>query len=277
MIPVTVIVVSYNTKELLRRCVASLADCAQVIVVDNASADGSAEMVRSDFPAVTLIANSENVGFGRANNQGIAIRKHEVVLLLNSDAAAEPSAIKGLLSCLVDDVVAVGGGLTTNGELSPSAARKLTLPRLACEQLALEKLFPGSMFDRYWVKASSQTEVDQVMGACLMFRPVETFDERFFLYCEDTELCRRLSRHGKILYCPEQRFEHALGASSTGNRAFSVGLYNRGKELYFLIHHGRAAMIAAWMLNRLGALLRAPFKPMFWRVLFAPLTGPKVR
>lgn len=271
------VVVSYNTRDLLRRCLESLADVDQVIVVDNASADGSADMVGSEFPMVELVANPDNRGFGAANNQGLARRRHEIALLLNSDAAAEPGAIARLLDEMVPGVVAVGGGLVTGGSLSPSACRSLTLGRLLCEQLFLEKLFRGSFMDTYWIRSDRTMEVEQVMGACLMFRPVEPFDERFFLYCEDTELCRRLRKHGRILYIPEARFEHALGASSSGNRWWSVAMYNRGKELYFRIHHGRAAMAAAWCINRLGALLRLPFKPMFWRVHTAPLSGPKVR
>jgi GT2 family glycosyltransferase len=117
------------------------------------------------------------------------------------------------------------------------------------------------------------------MGACLMMRPVERFEERFFLYCEDTELCYRLRRHGQILYVPQAEFTHALGASSTGNRWWSVAMYNRGKELYFRIHHGTSHQVVCLFINRLGALLRLMIKPwqtaMWIKVLFAPVNGPK--
>jgi GT2 family glycosyltransferase len=98
-------------------------------------------------------------------------------------------------------------------------------------------------------------EVEQVMGACLMVRRLERFDERFFLYCEDTELCRRLRRHGRIVWVPSSVFRHELGASSQ-KRWLAVARYNRGKELYFSIHHGRFVSLVCFLLNRIGALLR---------------------
>lgn len=88
------------------------------------------------------------------------------------------------------------------------------------------------------------------------------WDERFFLYCEDTDLCLRLSTQGKILYLPYAKFTHELGSSSK-NRARAVGLYNRGKELYFEIHHGKLASALCFLLDRLGALYRV----LIWGLL----------
>lgn len=124
------------------------------------------------------------------------------------------------------------------------------------------------------------------MGACVMVRatkgqPREKFDERYFLYCEDTDLCYRLERHGEIVYAPAAIFIHDLGSSSAKDPARGVIRYNRGKELYFRIHHGALAAGICWMLDRLGALLRllawsgvSLVKPskrsqvrLFWRVL----------
>jgi GT2 family glycosyltransferase len=137
--------------------------------------------------------------------------------------------------------------------------------------------------------------VFQVVGACLMLRPVERFDERFFLYGEDTDLCRRLNRHGQVVYEPAAVFTHELGSSSVGpGRWRSVAHYNRGKELYFALHHGRPAAIACLLLDRLGAALRLliwgvptlltlgrvrRFRDralLFLRVLTAPVAGPRV-
>ncbi len=138
-------------------------------------------------------------------------------------------------------------------------------------------------------------QVAQVMGACLMFRPKELFDQRFFLYCEDTELCHRLRRHGKILYVPEASFTHELGASSTGNRWKAVAMYNCGKELFFSIHRGAFARGTCVFLDRMGALLRclAWFLMLaasggtsrrarwqtgqFWKVLTAPTSYQKLK
>src|SRR5687767_9484401 len=102
---VSVVVVSYNTRDKLRRCLECIEREHEVIVVDNASADRSAEMVEADFPHVCLIRNEENRGFGAANNQGIAIAKGALVLLLNSDAYAEPGAISQLATVFSDERV----------------------------------------------------------------------------------------------------------------------------------------------------------------------------
>jgi GT2 family glycosyltransferase len=261
----SVIVVSYNTRDLLGRCLESLGEADEVVVVDNASADGSAEMVASRFPSVRLVRNSSNRGFGAANNQGLDLVTGELVLFLNSDAVARPGALRGLVSVMDShaDVVACGGRLeSADGRLQESCANALTLWALFCEQTYLEKLFPRSrLFSPYWVSSRLLSaprelhDVEQVMGACLMVRPVERFDERFFLYCEDTELCRRLRRRGRIVWVPGAVFEHALGASSQA-RWEAVARYNRGKELYFLIHFGRTTAVVAFLIDRAGALAR---------------------
>lgn len=310
---VSVVVVSFNTKEKLRRCLAAIEPEHEVIVVDNASVDGSAEMVQAEFPHVRLIVNAKNVGFGAANNQGMAVATRELVLLLNSDCYADRGAIARLAEDFqYEGVVAAGGKLENpDGSLQESVAGRLTLLAVLLEQLLIEKLLskpglgywqtnaaltrwassPGVSLDRQpWERRA--VEVHQVMGACLMMRPVERFDERFFLYCEDTELCHRLRRHGKIVYCPEAAFTHELGSSSKRDPWRGVALYNRGKELYFAIHRGPLAMAFCWILNRLGALLRLliwllptmitlgtqrRFRDqvvLFWKVLTSPLRGP---
>lgn len=283
MIPVSVIVVSYNTRELLRECLSSIEHHHQVIVVDNASRDGSADMVVAEFPQAVVIRNTKNHGFGAANNQGLDVATLSRVLLLNSDARPDPGAIDELATALDDpSIVAAGGRLQhPDGRLQESACSSLTLWAVFCEQTFLERLFSNSrLFNSYWMsrRLPKGGEVEQVMGACLMLRNIERFDERFFLYCEDTELCRRLRRHGRIVYHPAAVFTHTLGASSAGMRWRSVAYYNRGKELYFLVHHGRSAAVICFLLNRLGALLRILAGGLvgskartFWRVFFAPV------
>ena len=260
----SVVIVNYNTREALRRCLDSIEPEHEVIVVDNGSTDGSAEMVRQ-YPRVILIANTENRGFGAANNQGIEAATRELVLLLNSDAYTTPGAIARLASLFDDNAVVAAGGklLNLDGTLQESAANPLTMWAVYCEQTWLEKLFPNSrVFSPYWVSrrlvglGEGPFAVGQVMGACLMMRPLESFDERFFLYCEDTELCKRLSRHGRILYAPAAEFYHELGTSSARGRWRSIAMYNVGKELYFRIHQSNFASLVCWQLDRLGALMR---------------------
>lgn len=267
---VSVVIVNYNTRDLLRACLQSIESHHESIVVDNASSDGSAEMVAAEFPAVSLIRSERNLGFGAGNNLGMGAARGRYILLLNSDAEAMPGGIDVLADAMEEGVVAVGGKLLhPDGRLQESAAGHLTLWVVFCEQLYLERLFHA-----YWRSSALQKggDVAQVMGACLMMRPVERFDERYFLYCEDTDLCLRLGRHGRIRYVPSAEFIHHLGASSTTNRWKSVARYNRGKELYFRLHHGQAAAGACFLLNRFGALLRCFVKPRtFLRVLLAPL------
>lgn len=310
--PVSVIVVSYNTREKLRRCLSCIEPEHEVIVVDNASSDGSADMVLSEFPHAKLIRNTENRGFGAANNQGLDVMTRELALFLNSDCYASPGAIACLAKAFDSEpgsqpaavrrfrpIVAAGGKLlNSDGSLQDNVAGNLTLWRVLWEQLNLDRFGPF----RYWhtaefelasIKHRSPVTVVQVMGACLMIQPVERFDERFFLYCEDTELCHRLRKHGQIVYTPQAIFTHDLGSSSTQNRWKSVALYNRGKELYFSIHKGRLQAGTCWVLNRFGALVRllawtiasiltlfqsrttTSKVALFARVLTAPVNGPR--
>ncbi|MCU0316982.1 MAG: glycosyltransferase family 2 protein [Fimbriimonadaceae bacterium] len=297
---VTVILVSYNTVAHVRSALTALRhECYEVIVVDNASRDGTVAMIRREFPWVKLIENEVNRGFGPANNQGLAAMNGQLALFLNSDAVPEPGAIHLLAEVFQDKgVVAAGGRLSfPDGSLQNSCCNALTLWAVTCEQFLLEKAVPRSrVFSPYWVTSrlpqSQPTQVHQVMGACLMIRPIELFDERFFLYAEDTELCHRLGRHGKILYQPLAKFTHALGASSVSTRWESVARYNRGKELFFEIHYGKLSANFCWFLNRLGAMLRlglwgisnlvtlgqskrfATQTRLWIKVLFAPKSGP---
>lgn len=280
---VSVIVVSFNTRSLLAACLRSI-DFGEVIVVDNASNDGSADMVEQDFPHVTLIRNVANRGFGAANNQGLEVAKGSHALLLNSDIVARPGAIQDLVSAFQGGVVAAGGALLSPNtqNLQESAAHRLTIWAVFCEQTFLERLLPGSrLFSPYWMsrRLPQGGEVAQVMGACLMMRRIGEdflkFDERFFLYCEDTELCHRLRASGQIVYRPSAKFEHELGASSRSMRWQSVALYNFGKEQYFGIHRGHLQRALCCVLNRFGAILRilasglvTPKARLFWKVLF---------
>ncbi len=290
---VTVVIVSFNTCDLLRRCLRCIEPEHEIVVVDNASSDGSADMVAREFPGVRLIRNDQNRGFGGANNQGIDVASRELVLLLNSDAFAKPGAIGRLAEAFDDPTIVAAGGklLNEDGTRQASTARELTLWAAFCEQLWLEKAFPGSrVLSPYWLEPSGEQDVPQVMGACLMMRKLERFDDRYFLYCEDTDLCHRMACHGRIRYVPDAEFVHLLGSSSHANRWLAVARYNRGKELYFAIHRSRVAWLICLKLNRIGALLRMLAwlvvqistlgsrgrgqVRLFARVLGAPISGP---
>ncbi|RYG45692.1 glycosyltransferase family 2 protein [bacterium] len=271
---VTAVVVSYNTVEKLRRCLKAL-EGVPTVVVDNDSKDGSPEMVRHEFPFVEMIANRENRGFSAANNQGLALVRTPLTLFINSDAYADPGAVATLAAVFEGaGVVAAGGRLRNpDGSLQESVARELTLGRVFLEQTLLEKVFGG-----YWITRglTGIAKVPQVMGACLMARTADLreiggWDERFFLYCEDTDLCLRLSPKGSILWVEGAGFEHELGSSSRREPWRGIARYNRGKELFFRIHRGGLASIVCAGLNKLGALIRLVLKPKqaktWWKVL----------
>ncbi len=270
---ISVIVVSYNTRDKLRRCLTAIEPAHEVIVVDNGSTDGSQEMVRGEFPRVHLDEAGSNLGFGSANNRGLLSASRKIALFLNSDAYAGPGAIQELADQLLQsDFVALGGKLlNADGSVQESTANRLTLWAVVCEQLLLEKFFKrSSIFSPYWTTnrilqnfnpGNGPVPTDQVMGACLMTQKIngqwpEQFDERYFLYCEDTDLCLRLRRHGKIGYWPMAEFTHDLGSSSANRRWLAVARYNRGKVLYFSIHQGVLAATVCWLLNKLGAVMR---------------------
>jgi N-acetylglucosaminyl-diphospho-decaprenol L-rhamnosyltransferase len=270
---VSVIIVSYNTRDALRRCLASLPPGVKTAVVDNASWDHSGEMVRHEFPGVALIQSYVNRGFGRGANIALAECETEYALVLNADIEVEAGAVERLVEFMDahPSAVACGGKLVNpDGSLQPSCAGRLTLWAVFLEQSGLSKLFPwsrlfGSYFMTWWDHASTR-RVRQVMGACLLLRRepdghFQLFDGQFFLYCEDTELCHRLSRSGEIWYVHDAVFRHALGASGAVRRADMVSLYNCGKELYFRIHKGGLYSFLCRILNTMGAILRLPFKP----------------
>ena len=297
---VSVVIVSYNTVEKLRRCLGCLEHEHETIVVDNGSIDGSAEMVRAEFPGVHLIEAGENLGFGRANNLGAAVATGELVLFLNSDCYAEPGSIRRLAATFEDLSVSGAGGrlLNLDGSLQNSTANRMSLRAVLWEQTFLERLWPI-----YWTTKRLEREAvrewehqlaargghrgdprddfsvvvptEQVMGACLMCRRVSFpgFDERFFLYMEDTMLCDALGEIGQIVWNYHATFVHELGASSSGAWWRGVARYNAGKELYFRLTRGDSAARWCRSLNRLGALIRVLVKPRraagFWKVLRA--------
>ncbi len=301
---VSVIVVSYNTRDKLRHCLSCIEPEHEVIVVDNASDDGSADMVVTDFPRVLLHRSEENLGFGPANNVGAKMATRELLLFLNSDAYAQPGAINAQAAVFAEPLIVAAGGrqLNTDGTLQQSTAERLRIWAIFLEQTFLEKLilktggsayWNTSRLFRQWQKTQQPQPTEQVMGATLMMRSSleERFDERFFLYCEDTDLCHRLRRHGEIVYAPDAVYTHDLGSSSSKEPWRGVARYNVGKELYFAIHSGPSAFVVCLLLDRLGALLRlvlwgtatlvtlariATFRrraEIFWRVLTAKVTS----
>lgn len=273
---VSVVIVSFNTLDKLKKCLSCLdLKRYQVIVIDNASSDGSAEWLGAQED-IEVVLSETNLGFGRANNIGFDRATGDLVLYLNSDAYAHESAVDNLARVFEDEDVAAAGGklLNPNGSLQQSAANYLRVHNVVCEQLFLEPIAQSWGHWDYWITKWTYpdvpTPVPQVMGACLMVRRRlnEKFDEDFFLYCEDTELCLRLIRHGRILYVPTSVFTHELGSSSVDSRWKSVCRYNAGKELYFTKYFGAGTAAYVRFLHKVGAVLR-----LIYGVLGYPFLG----
>ncbi|MEI7673179.1 MAG: glycosyltransferase family 2 protein, partial [Deltaproteobacteria bacterium] len=209
---ISIIVVNWNTRELLRKCLESVGTTIrslsyEIIVVDNASTDGSVAMLREKFPQVCVIENLENRGFGTANNQALRIMTGRYALLLNSDAILTENAVSELFACMEnhpDAAMACGQLLNADGSRQNSIAAFPSLLTLMTNMSLLEYLFPRRFPSKRY-SHSEIVEVDSGIGACLIVRreamdSVGLFDERYHFFFEETDWAYRMRRAGwKIL------------------------------------------------------------------------------
>lgn len=256
MIPtdVSIVIVSWNTRALLRECLAStmaacleLARPVEIVVVDNASADGSAQMVRDEFPTVRVIANTSNAGFAAATNQGIRCSAGRYLLLLNPDTTATADFLRVLVSFAESHPAAgaVGPKLVgKNGEAQVSCFPLPTLDREMWRLFHLDRFHARASYPASWLRSEGSQRVESIQGACMLIRrealeQAGLLDERFFIYTEEIDLCRRLLDLGwQIFWVPRAVIVHH-GAASTaqvGSRMF-LELY-RSKVQYFRKHLG---------------------------------------
>lgn len=250
---VSVVIVSHNTRDELLRCLDSLARDVglplEVLVVDNASADGSADAVRHGFPGARVIESGENVGFSRANNRGLRESRAPYVLILNSDVETKPGCIETLLSLLEGrPEVGIVGPRTLNadGTIQVSSGAHLTPP----SEWRQRRLVRGVRERRPRALAEAERrqarefEPDWVSAACLLARrealeAVGGFDEAFFLYEEDADLCRRVRQAGwRVVFTPRAEVVHHLGRSMARAGARPRLEYQRSHLLYYRKHNG---------------------------------------
>lgn len=249
---VTTAIVSWNTRELLDRCLQSVYETTagvdfETIVVDNASSDGSAEMVRRGYPTAKLIQNAGNVGFARGNNQAYAAGAGRYFLLLNPDTICFPGALAGLVK-LLDEHPRAGavGPLVLNSdetlqyswarfptlwsEIRGKLDRRIEQPK-ACPLTADETRTLGPF------------RADWIGGCCLMVRraaieEIGPMDESLFMYCEETDWCMRLHSAGwEVWVNPDSRIVH-LGGRSSAQSADAADHLRESKVAYFKKHHG---------------------------------------
>ena len=249
-IDISIIIVNWNTKDLLKNCLSSIYqtihDLAfEVIVVDNASSDGSTEMLEREFTSVIRIVNRENKGFGAANNQAMAIMKGEYALLLNTDAVLTPGAVDKLWNfCNTNENAGIVCGqlLNADGSKQNSIASFPSLLTLAANTSLLEFLFPGRFPSKRY-KHTSPVEVDSAIGACMMIRKKSldeagAFDERYFFFFEETDLAFTMRLKGwKIYQVPDALIYHLQGQSIGHNISSRIEFY-RSRYKFFRKWHG---------------------------------------
>jgi GT2 family glycosyltransferase len=252
---INVVVVSYNTRELLLECLASIIESAggmiiELIVVDNASEDGSIEAVSERHPDIRVIANATNVGFGAACNQAIRATSLPYVLLINSDARLTPEAFRALYDCLQSNprCGAAGCGLIdAEGRELINTRRFLTAFNQAFELVGIR----SSRTRRPRLDENLRDcSIDWIDGACLFLRrealdEVGLFDERFFMYSEDEDLCRRLRLAGwSVCFSAAGTVIHHGGASSARERVDMLCQFYLSQMLFLSKHRGSASAFA---------------------------------
>ncbi len=270
----SVIVISWNVRELLARCLASLQKYApagtEFFCVDNASVDGSGAVARTDFPEVKLIANQDNAGFARAVNQGTRVSRSEYILLLNPDAAIMDGAMQVMEKFFVahPNVGIIGGQIQgPRGDIQPSVRGFPTLCVFLLTILKVHNFFAHSLacLKQYFLPNfdyHTAQPTQQVMGAFLAFRrtlweELGGWDENFFLWYEEVDFCARAIQHGvDIWYLPTARATHAKGKSFAQVSAIKKqAVIQTSMRYYARKHLGFFSWVVVSFLSPVGLLL----------------------
>jgi hypothetical protein len=266
----SVIIVTWNVREFLDRALASVYASwgerpgLDVIVVDNASRDGTVEMVRSDYPQVRLIANRDNRGFTGGNNQGLAAAHGDYLLLLNADTEVRCDALARLVTYLEEhpDVGLVAPHLLNPDGTTQSSRRRFpTLPTLFLESTWLQGLAPHRLLARYYIEdrpVDVEQTVDWVTGAAMMVRrdvvdDVGGLDEGFFMYSEELDWCRRIHAAGwTVAYIPTANIVHYGGKSSEQVATARHLYFQTSKIRYTRKYHGAfaAGSLRWWLMTQ---------------------------
>lgn len=274
----SVCILNYNTVDCLRACLTSVLNAStsfscEIIVVDNASSDGSAEMVRREFPGVQLIANSENRYFARGNNQAFRVARGRFILVLNPDTIVPAAALERMIAFMkASPRVGVAGAALrlSDGSLSLNGWKAPNIHFLLANQLLVRRFASQSRFRREalmldWDRRSSR-RVDVVMGSFLMIRhevldQIGFFDEGYLLYYTDDELCRRISRAGwEVWYVADVEVAHAHQQSSRKSPKLKILTIHLLDSLrYFWQHQSRLAVIPVAALLLIDLAVKALF------------------
>jgi GT2 family glycosyltransferase len=248
----SIIIVNWNTRDLLCQCLDSIARRVkgiemEILVVDNGSTDGSVAAVREKFPGVRLIENPINMGFARANNQAISLSSGEYLLLLNPDTQVRGGAIEKMVAFMNNQPKT---GIAGAQLLNPDGTKQnciANFPSLATELLnksLLRWLFPEK-FPGKETDYADPVEVDSVIGACMLVRreaveQVGLLDEEYFLFLEETDWCYRIKKAGwKIYHIPQAEILHFQGKSAEAEKGKARIEYYRSRYHYFRKNKGR--------------------------------------
>lgn len=266
-IDVSVSIANFGQRLLLEQCLRSLFETSEglsleVFVVDNASRDGSVDMVREEFPDVQLIVNENNRGYAAANNQAIARSRGRYVLVLNNDTVVLRNAIPSMVAFLNEhpQVGMLGPRvLNSDGTLQRSCSTFPSLWRLTSRALYIDKLLPGNpvtgtLSMSYW-EYDSISEVDVISGCCMLvrkdvIRQVGLMDERFFFYAEEADWCYRAKQNGwKVCFLPEAEIIHYGGRSTEDCTGEMHTQYFRSRLQYYEKHFSQLGYLTAKLLS----------------------------
>jgi GT2 family glycosyltransferase len=273
---VAVVIVTYNSADCIGASLAALCE-SKIVVVDNASTDGTTDLVERDFPRVRLIRNTQNVYYAAACNQGAAATDGDYILFLNPDVQLAESALGRLLSFLENnrDVAAVAPRLLyPDGSVQRSVRSFPSYAILWYELLGLSCLFPRhGVFGRWRMNLDGvdhPIDVDQPMASCLLIRrdvwdTLDGFDERFPMFFNDVDLCYRIKKSGgRIAYLLEVMAVHHLGSSVRPVMAKMVWFSHLGFLRFLRKHHRTALDLLRYALTAPVVLLAAGIRSAFW-------------
>lgn len=267
----SVIIVNYNVKEFLQNLLHSIEKASanlskEIIVVDNASDDGSVEVIREKFPYVNLIENKINVGFGKANNQGLAVAKGKYILFINPDCIVSEDTLDKMISFFgghSDCALAGCKILNSDGTLQLACRRSFPGPWTSFTKVTgLSNLFPKSrIFARYnltYLDENKTYEVDAVSGSFMMMRKtvydnVGGFDEQFFMYGEDLDLCYRIQKAGhKVFYVHSTQVIHYKGESTKRSNLDETKLFYDAMHLFVKKHLSSFPLVEIILRSAIG-------------------------
>ena len=269
----SIVIVSWNVKDDLLGCLASLKENPpsvpfEQIVIDNMSADGTADAVKENYPEVTIIGNSDNRGFAAANNQGIELSRGQYILLLNPDTIVHPNSLNILVEYLDDnrDVGTCGPKLLNADGSTQASVRRFPTFRgvfhrhTVCRFLGLFR----SEYREWMMKDfgyERQADVDQVMGAAMLVRrsvieEVGAMDADFFMYYEEVDWCYRIKQAGwRIVFVPDAVLTH-LGGRSSEQVPFKGVMMLKSMAVFFRKHRGRYAASLFIIVFKAAVILR---------------------